>query len=71
MLQFVRELHRLLTPRQLRQYVLMQLLFVVTAVLQVGGIASIAPFVALVTNPALIHSNVVARYVFDSYSFGQ
>jgi HlyD family secretion protein len=53
----------------LRQYVLMQLLFVVTAVLQVGGIASIAPFVALVTNPALIHTNVVARYVFDSYSF--
>jgi ABC-type multidrug transport system fused ATPase/permease subunit len=69
MLPFVRQLHRLFTPKQWRQYLLLQLLFIATAVLQVGGVASIAPFIALVTNPAIIHTNRVASYLYSTYGF--
>lgn len=69
MLRFVRQLHQLFTPRQWRQYLGLQLLFFVTAIVQVGGAASIAPFIALVTNPKIIHTNAAANYLYTSYHF--
>ncbi|MDQ1303821.1 MAG: hypothetical protein QG595_1804, partial [Pseudomonadota bacterium] len=50
----------LFTKTQRRDYFVLQFFFLLTACIQVVGIASIAPFIALVSNPGLIHSNPVA-----------
>lgn len=60
-MQLLSAILRLLTPRQRRRYFLLQAYFLFAALVQVAGVASIAPFIALVSNPALIHENGVTR----------
>ncbi|MFC2085930.1 ABC transporter ATP-binding protein [Bacteroidota bacterium] len=60
----------LLTPRELRHLWLMTGLLFVKAILQVIGIVSILPFMALVANPNLVHTNkwINKFYVFGGFS---
>jgi HlyD family secretion protein len=55
----LKKLHNLLTREQKRKYILLQILFATTAVIQVAGIASLAPFIALLSNQRLIHENPI------------
>ncbi len=57
MKDIIRGLHQLLTDRQKLHYRSLQLLFCFTAVFQVAGVASLAPFIALLSNRQLIHAN--------------
>ena len=54
----------ILTPAQRRRYILLQVYFVFAALVQIAGAASVAPFIALLSNPAIIHTNGVARQIF-------
>lgn len=56
-MKFLTLLNALLSPRQKRHYLLLQGVFFLTALVQIAGVASVAPFIALVSNPALIHTN--------------
>ncbi|MBR9846820.1 MAG: ABC transporter ATP-binding protein [Algicola sp.] len=47
----------------------MQFLFLVTALLQVAGIASIAPFITMVSNPESIETSTLLSYLYSLYSF--
>ena len=69
MLGILKQLRHLLTREQKRKYFWLQLLFAVTAVIQVAGVASLAPFIALLANPNLIHDNPLTRQVFDQLHF--
>lgn len=69
MLDVLYKLHHILTRKQRKKYIWLQLLFVVTAVIQVAGVASIAPFIALLSNPKLIHENTVTNLVFEQLHF--
>lgn len=69
MLSVVKQLHRLLTREQKRKYILLQLLFALTALIQVLGVASLAPFIALLANQDKIHKNQFTQYIYQHLGF--
>lgn len=64
-MQLLREILSMLTRSQRRRYYLLQAYFLFGALVQVAGVASIAPFIALVSNPGLIHSNRITSRVYE------
>lgn len=59
-----------LVPKELRKWLLvLQLLFFVTAFFQVAGIASIAPFIAMISNPTVLETNPFISHVYDYLGF--
>lgn len=48
---------------------LLQCSFFITAIVQIMGVASVAPFIALVANPDLIHSNAISQKVYEMAGF--
>lgn len=69
MLSILRKLHLLLTREQKQKYALLQVMFGLTALIQVAGIASLAPFIGLLANRKLIHDNEITSYVFQRFGF--
>ncbi|WP_198331052.1 ABC transporter ATP-binding protein [Psychrobacter cibarius] len=62
MLKIIRQLFSLLSPEQVRQFYILQVLVVVMAFTELLGIASIAPFMALVGDISILEkSNVFAE----------
>ena len=53
-----------LNNRHRRQFVILVLCFLVSGLVQVAGVTSIAPFIALIGNPELIHRNTFASKVY-------
>jgi ABC-type multidrug transport system fused ATPase/permease subunit len=51
-------------PHKIKLFIL-QAFFLVTAIFQVGGIASIAPFIAVVSNPEIIHTNSILSKMYS------
>lgn len=64
-MDFFRRLNLLLTTAQRRHLVLLQIFFLFVGVIQVVGIGSIAPFIALLSRPELIQSNKYSLRIFD------
>ncbi len=54
--------------RKLAIYVL--LLTIVVAFIEVLGVASIMPFMAVITNPDVIQTNLLLSFLYDTLSFG-
>lgn len=50
-----------------RNYIALQLFFLFAAIFQVVGIASIGPFISILSNPEIIHTNSILSYL---YGFG-
>lgn len=65
----LKTLRRLLTPVQWRRYGLLQAYFVLTGFLQVAGVGSIAPFVALVADPSLVQRNQYINRIYLAMGF--
>jgi ABC-type multidrug transport system fused ATPase/permease subunit len=57
MFNMIRQLFSLLSPRQVKQFYILQVLVVVMAFTELLGIASIAPFMALVGDMSIIETN--------------
>ena len=47
----------LLTPQERKKAVLLLLMILIMAILDAIGVASIMPFIAVVTNPEIVESN--------------
>ncbi len=61
----------LLTPRERRQAFLLMLMLLVMALLDAIGVASILPFISVLTNPDLIETNSILNAMFKlSSTFG-
>ncbi len=58
-----------LDRRTKRQYIALQLFFVLSAFFQVVGIASIGPFISILSNPEIIHSNEILAFAYDLGGF--
>lgn len=58
-----------MTKEQKREYFLHQIVFVINALLQTAGVASIAPFIVLLTNKDLIHKNPIIDYIYTHFGF--
>lgn len=65
MLGLIKQLLLLLTDKQLKQFYLLQVLVVVMAFAELLGIASIAPFMALVGDISLLETNSVFSYFYQ------
>lgn len=53
----------------LRTFTLLQIACVVSAAIQVVGVASIAPLIGILSNPGVIQSNKVLAYFFSTFGF--
>ena len=65
MLKIIRQLFSLLSPEQVRQFYILQVLVVVMAFTELLGIASIAPFMALVGDISILEKNNVFAELYQ------
>ncbi len=65
----VRTCYRILSSRALRWFASLQVFYLLSALMQVFGIASIGPFVAIISNPAIIHSHSALSKIYTSLHF--
>lgn len=56
--------HQILTSKQRRNYYGLLVLFTFGALLQVAGVASLAPFIALLSSPTLIHDSPAIAWLY-------
>jgi len=73
MFKLIKELFSLLTPSQRKRFWVLQLLVILMAILEVFGIASIGPFMAIVSDGSLIETNPILRqmYQYSGYNTEQ
>ncbi|MBB3107760.1 HlyD family secretion protein [Psychrobacter luti] len=64
MLKVIKQLFALLTDKQLKQFYILQLLVVIMAFAELLGIASIAPFMALVGDISILETNGVFAQLY-------
>lgn len=69
MIYLVKEVYSLLNPIQKRQFWILQLLVVTMAIFELLSIAIIFPFIAIVSDPALITENALIYDIYYSLSF--
>ncbi|MCP8882620.1 ABC transporter ATP-binding protein/permease [Devosia sp. XJ19-1] len=69
MLDTFRKLRALLSPREQRQALLLLGMMMISALLEVAGIASVMPFIIVLTDPSIIHSNPALSLAYDSLGF--
>lgn len=67
--RFFRALNTILTPAQRRRYFGLQAFFILSGAVQVAGAGSIAPFVALLSNPSVLHTNALANRIYTAIGF--
>jgi HlyD family secretion protein len=63
-MKLLRQVAGLLTRAQRRRYLALLGILLVSGLMQVLGVASVAPFVALLSRPELIHSNRLMRWMY-------
>jgi len=69
MLEIAQQVLSLLSRRERCQAALLMLMILVMAALEVAGVASIMPFIALLANPDIIKSSRYFRGAFDYFGF--
>ena len=65
MFKLIQELFSLLTPLQRRRFFILQVLVVIMAVIEIIGIASILPFMALVGDMSLITQQIYLAEIYQ------
>lgn len=61
----IKELFSLLTPSQRKRFYTLQILVILMAIMELLGIASIGPFMALVADPQLIETNATLAKLYE------
>lgn len=69
MLETIKKLYDLFTPHERRRLGLVFIAVLGTAAVEVGGIASIMPFLSMVTNPDMIHDNEILNWLYNFFGF--
>jgi ABC-type multidrug transport system fused ATPase/permease subunit len=67
--QLFKALGQMLSPRQQRRYVVIQGFFIFAGFMQVAGAGSVAPFVALLSRPEILHTNPLATRLYNAAGF--
>lgn len=69
MLQTLHKLNALLDPRDRGKVVLLLILMIATAFMQTAGIASVMPFLAVLSDPGMVHDNEMLRFAYEWLGF--
>jgi ATP-binding cassette, subfamily B, bacterial PglK len=64
-MQTVKKILSLLTPKELKQGILLLLMILIMAILDMLGVASILPFMAVLSNPDIIETDVIYNKMFQ------
>ena len=64
-LSVIRSAFGILGKIDLKRFAWLQLFYLVSAMIQVFGVASIGPFISILSNPDVIHSNAVLSWLYD------
>ncbi len=67
--EVIKEVFCLLDKATKRKYILLQLFFLISALIQVLGVASLAPFIGILSNPDIIQSNEVLVMLYGYFNF--
>jgi len=65
----VRKILSLLTSRERKRLYLLMVVMILSAMIEVAGIASILPFLALITNPDTIQNNKILNWLYTAFNF--
>jgi ATP-binding cassette, subfamily B, bacterial PglK len=68
-LSIIRSIYAVLSPEQKTKMFLLQLFFAFSAIVQVIGVASIAPFIGIMSNPETIQTNKALATLYDLGNF--
>lgn len=68
-LSIIRSIYAVLSKEQKRKMLLLQLFFAFSAIIQVVGVASIAPFIGIISNPESIQTNKVLATIYKLGNF--
>jgi ABC-type multidrug transport system fused ATPase/permease subunit len=67
-LKVIENLFSILTKNQKIKFSFISVFFLFSALLQIVGIASIAPFITILSNQEIIHTNKVLSYLYDFFA---
>lgn len=65
----IKDILAVLDGQTKRKYIGLQFVFFIAAFFQVIGIASIGPFISILSNPDIIHTNKILSYIYDTIGF--
>ena len=65
-MQIIKKVLFLLTPSERLQAYLLLFMILIMALLDMIGVASILPFITVLTNPNLIETNLILNNVFEA-----
>ena len=68
MLNALKQLWQILTPLDKRKLLLVLALVMIMALIEAAGVVSIMPFLAVLSNPKIIESNVLLKTLYDFFS---
>ncbi|HZX00051.1 MAG TPA: ABC transporter ATP-binding protein [Trueperaceae bacterium] len=68
-MEAVKKLYQLVSPDERRKFFLLLPAVTIMALLQVVGIASVLPFLALVTDPSVVQTNDMLAWTYDLFGF--
>lgn len=69
MIATYRKIFDLLTPRERRRFFFLLLMILVMSLLDVAGVASIIPFLAVLGDPEVIQTNAYLSFAYNQFSF--
>jgi len=70
-MQILKKIIFLLTSEERKHAFLLLVLIIFMALLDMAGVASILPFIAVLTNPDIIETNIILKNMFEiSKNFG-
>jgi len=65
----IKKIFKLLTNQERRRLYMLFGAMIISGVIEVAGVASILPFLSLITNPGLIQSNNILKWLYSSLNF--
>lgn len=65
----IKKIFKLLTKQERKRLYMLFGAMVISAIIEVAGVASILPFLSLITNPGLIQSNRYLKWLYTSLNF--
>ncbi len=68
MMEIFKKILFFLSPLELKKAGLLMVMILIMAIIDMMGVASILPFVAVLTNPSLIETNLILNTIFQSSS---
>ena len=60
----IKKLLNLLTPREIKQGYMLLAMIIIMALLDTLGVASILPFMAVLSNPDVVDTNIFLKNIF-------